>query len=392
MKTESQNLLQVDLSEFQKKIFWIGVASALLSILLGTFNLTDFFRSYLLGYLFWLGISLGSLAVLMLHHLAGGEWSFVIRRPLEAATKTLPMMALLFLPIILGLKHLYPWMNKTMMQMDIVLQKKVFYLNDVFFISRFFLYFGLWIIFSHFLNKWSDIQDRREDRELTYRLKQLSGPGLVMFGFTTTFAAIDWVMSLDPHWFSTMFGALFFVGQVLTTLSFMIVLMIFLSRRSPVAEYIRPKHFHDLGNILLAFVMLWTYMSFSQFLIIWSGNLPEEIPWYLHRSTSLGKTIAIILTVVHFAIPFALLLSRSVKRSSLMLGFVAAGILIMRPIDLAWNMGPTSSHSNDYFRWTDFILLVAIGAIWGFCFISYLKKRPFLVHFDERLQKEFVHA
>ena len=283
------SLPEAELQQFQKRSLLVGIVGLALCGAGMLFNREEFFRSYLLAYLFWIGIALGCLAIVMLHHLSGGAWGIVIRRLLESATRTLPLMALLFLPIVFGLSHLYEWARPEALG-DKILRHKSLYLNVPFFLARAALYFAAWIAVVYFLNKWSLKQDQTAAPSLSRQLELLSGPGLVIYGATMTFASIDWVMSLEAHWFSTIYGLSFMVGQVLGAFAFVIAAAILLSSRKPLSEVISSEHLHDLGKLLLAFVMLWAYLAFSQFLIMYSGNLPEEIPWYMRRQQGSCRT------------------------------------------------------------------------------------------------------
>jgi len=335
------------------------------------------FRSYLIAYLFWFGIALGCLPLLMLHHLVGGTWGFVIRRVLEAGTRTLPLMALLFLPILFGIHSLYEWSDPQVVARDRILQAKDAYLNVPFFIVRAVVYFFAWLVFAYLLNRWSAEQDRTGDPALVRRFQLLSAPGLIVYCLAITFAAVDWGMSLEPHWFSTIYGMLFIVGQSLGALAFVIPVVARLSEAPPVSEFLKPDIFQDLGNLLLAFVMLWAYVSFSQYLIIWSGNLPVEIPWYAHRGTNGWQWIAALLALFHFAIPFLLLLGRANKRSKTFLAGIAIAVVVMRWVDIYWLIAPAFSPSLRI-HWMDIVLLVVIGAIWLYAFAAQLTKRALL--------------
>jgi hypothetical protein len=334
----------------------------------------QFFRSYLIAYLFWLGIALGCLPLLMLHHLAGGRWGFVLRRILEAGTRTLPLMFLLFVPLVFGIHSLYEWSRPEIVAQDAVLQAKRGYLNVPFFIVRAVMYFGAWIIVSYFLNRWSAEQDATGNRELMRRCQLLSAPGIVIYSLAITFASMDWGMSLEPHWFSTIYGMLFIVGQSLAALAFAIAVAIRMAGSPPLSDVLKADVFQDLGNLLLAFVMLWAYISFSQYLIIWAGNLPEEIPWYLHRGANGWQRIAAFLTIFHFAVPFLLLLGRANKGRKTVLGAIAVGVLLMRWVDLYWLIAPSFLRSVRI-HWMDVVLLFVIGGIWLYVFLSQLMKR-----------------
>ncbi len=237
-----------------------------------------FFRAYLVAYVFWIGIPVGCLALLMLHHLVGGRWGFMIQRLLEAGVQTLPLMAWLFIPLLFGLADLYPWARPEVVAADPLLQQKAAYLNVPFFITRAAAYFAIWILLGRLLTTWSLEQDRTANDTLTQKLQRLSGPGLVLYGLTVTFSAIDWMMSLEPKWSSTIFGMIFMVSYGLAALAFAIVAAHLVRDQAPLTQVISADRFHDLGNLLLALVMFWAYLNFSQFLLIWSENLAEEIP------------------------------------------------------------------------------------------------------------------
>jgi hypothetical protein len=375
-------------SEFdrlERRCLGLGVAALLLSTGGAFLNPARFFQAYLLGYLFWVGIALGCLALLMIHHLAGGRWGFVIQRPLEAGVRTLPLLALLFLPILFGLKDLYLWARPEAVAAEALLRHKQLYLNAPAFLFRAVVYFAVWIGAGAILTMLSGRRDQGIDTlPLTRRMQVLSGPGLLLYGATASFAAIDWGMSLEPMWFSSIYGVVFIVGQGLAALAFVIVTVVLLSDRPPLRDAITPQQFHDLGNFLLAFVMLWAYIAFSQFLIIWSGNLPEEIPWYLHRMRGGWGFLAALLIAFHFIVPFLLLLSRSTKRRAKVLILVAAGILGMRLLDLFWLTSPAFHPGGLDLHWMDLSVPVGLGGIWLAAYLELLKRRPLLPEHDPR--------
>jgi hypothetical protein len=295
----------------------------------------------------------------------------------------------LFLPIALGMAHLYPWTNADLVAHDEVLQHKHVYLNVPFFLVRAAIYFVTWNALAYFLNSWSLRQDATADPKLARRMQMLSGGGLVAYGITITFASFDWLMSLEPHWFSTTFGVLIFGGQGLSALAFLIIVLVWLSRRPPLDRIIVPAHFHDLGNLMLAFVMLWAYFSFSQYLIIWAGNLPAEIAWYVHRLQTGWRAVGTALILGHFAAPFVVLLSRQVKRQGSLLMKVAVGVLVARLVDLFWLIAPEFHEHGISVSWLDIVLPLALGSLWVACFIWQLRGRAILpLHdpeFDEAL-------
>jgi len=337
----------------------------------------QFFRSYLVAYLFWFGIALGCLPLLMLHHVVGGTWGFVIRRILEAGTRTLPLMLVLFVPLLFGIHSLYEWSHPDVVARDEVLQAKHAYLNVPFFIIRAAIYFLAWIVFAWFLNRWSDEQDATGNPLLIRRFQLLSAPGIIVYSLAITFASIDWGMSLEPFWFSTIYGMLFIVGQPLAAFAFVIPVVVQLSESRPLSGFVRPEVFQDLGNLLLTFVMLWAYISFSQYLIIWSGNLTDEIPWYLHRGANGWQWVAALLALFHFAVPFVLLLGRANKRRKMILCRIAIAVLVMRWLDMYWLIAP-SFFPRVRIHIFDVLLFALLGGIWFYVFWGQLMKRPLL--------------
>jgi len=388
----SQETLQPDFDRVQRRALLMGVAA--LALLGGGayFNPLQFFRSYLLAFLFWLGIGLGCVALLMLHHMTGGGWGFVIRRLLESGAGTLPLMALLALPVLFGFSRLYPWVHQEASAGEPVPPLRRVYLNTPAFFGRAVVYFAIWITLAYLLNKWSSEQDRTADPALTGRLQSLSGPGLVVFGFTATFAAVDWAMSLEPHWTSTIYGIMFVVAEGLGALAFAILAARLLAHRKPLADVIAPSHFHDLGNLLLAFVMLWAYISFSQFLIIWSGNLQDEISWYLSRASGGWGALALFLVAFHFAVPFLLLLSRDVKRRMQVLAVVAGSLVVMGLVDLFWVVVPAFQPAGPRVHWMDIVAPIGMGGVWVAWFVWQLKGKPLLPLHDPRFQEAFSHG
>jgi hypothetical protein len=332
------------------------------------------------------------LALLMLHHLVGGRWGFMIQRVLEAAIQTLPLMALLFIPLCFGLLDLYPWARTEVVAADPLLRQKAAYLNIPFFIARTVGYFAVWIVLGRLLVTWSLQQDRTADNTLTLRLQRLSGPGLVLYGLTVSFAAIDWMMSLEPKWYSTIFGMIFMVSFGLAALALAILATRFLETEKPLAQVASPDRWHDLGNLLLALVMFWAYLNFSQFLLIWSENLAEEIPWYSHRIGGGWEWAAIALILFQFGLPFVLLLSRDTKRNSQILAIVAGAILFMHWLDTLWMIAPSFYPAGFHLHWLDIAAPVGIGGLWLAVFIGYLKACSLLPLHDPRFAELLEQA
>jgi hypothetical protein len=371
----------------------VGVAGVVVCVLGALLNPADFFRAYLMGYLFYAGVGVGSLAILMLQHLSGGSWGIVSRRILEAATGTLPLLAILFLPILAGMRHLYPWLSPEELAKPAVGHKQI-YLSAPFFIGRAVFYFASWIALSMLLTRLSRLQDETGDPALTRKLQVVSAPGLLLYGLTATFAAIDWIMSLDPEWYSTIYGLLIMIGQALSALSVVIVTIVILSRYEPLSRVVAPRYLLDLGKLMLAFVMIWAYFSFSQFLLIWAGNLPEEIPWYLRRIKASYLWIGVLLILFHFAFPFLLLLSRKLKRHGSTIIKVATVIIVMRFFDLFWLTAPDFSKTTDqvHFGWMNLMTPVAVGGVWLWYFCGELKKRPLLPLHDPSIEEFLAEA
>ena len=345
-----------------------------------------FFRGYLLAFMAWLGVALGSMAVLMLRHLTGGGWGLVIRRIMGAAMRTLPLLALLFIPVLFGLQALYPWARPLDSIADPRLREHLkditrSYLSVDSFIVRAVIYFAIWNGLSFFLTRWSRQQDQPPMRDNTLRFRALSGPGLILYGFTVSFAAIDWVMSLDPSWISTIYGLLILAGQVLSALCFAVVVERILVRYPPMSEMLKPDFVHDHGKLILAFVMVWAYFGFSQWLIIWAGNLPEEITWYMRRLNGGWGMVGLFLVIFHFAVPFVLLLSRPFKRDVTRLVWLAIWLMMMRYTDLFWNIEPTFSTTLTV-TWADFVVPVAMGGLWLAYFFRNLGAMPLLPAYD----------
>ena len=363
---------------FQHGSLIVGVAALALCLLGAFFSRQQFFQAYLLAYIFWLGIALGCLGIVMLHNLSGGGWGVVIRRVLESGMNTLPLMALLFVPLLFGLGQLYEWARPDAVAHDEILQHKTAYLNLPFFLIRAALYFALWVGAALTMSRWSELHDVNGDPGIITRLRVLSGPGLAIYVLTITFASIDWVMSLEAHWYSTIYGVHFLGGHALAALAFAILVGGSLSQRGRFSEIVTPAHWLDLGNLLLAFVMLWAYFAFSQWLNIWSGKLPEEAVWYTRRNSGGWEWVARLLIVFHFFLPFLLLLLRSTKRRAEFLAVVAGAIIVMRFIDIFWYMMPAFRPGDFSVHWMDIVAPVGIGGLWLTIFLRQLRRVPLL--------------
>jgi hypothetical protein len=390
------------LARLQQRALIVG-AVALLAGLAGFFmNPDQFFRSWLIGFLFCLSLSLGSLALLMLQHLSGGQWGMVGRRIFEAGSRLLPIVLFLAVPVIIGLPRIFAWAQPAA-EANPIIQEKRLYLNNTFFIIRIGIYFVFWMALAWSLNKWSSEQDsgKAVGKVDSIRFRTVSAPGLLFLVITVTFASVDWVMSLEPEWFSTIFGLLTVAGYGLTGLAFTIIVLAAIDKDHPEGTLLTPRHFHDFGKLLLAFVMLWAYLSFSQFLIIWAGNLPEEIPWYIARIRGSWGAVAMLLVVGHFFLPFGLLLSAGLKKRSAMLAKVAAWVLVMRLVDLIWYVAPAFRHfaaGGEHagpglipMHWMDIAIPVGLTALWVYLFVRQLGSRPLFPLNDPYVKETFAH-
>ena len=369
----------------------VGVVFGLAALALAIRRPDDFYRGYLLGFMAWLGVSLGSMAILMVRHLTGGGWGMVIRRILGAAMRTLPLLAILFIPILVavGRHRIYPWaMPPEFIQDSNIrehLEKHSFitgtYLNFWGFFIRAVIYLAIWNLLSYLLSRWSRQTDHPGAPDNTQNFKVVAGPGLILYGFTISFAAIDWVMSLDPSWISTIFGLLILIGEVLSAMCFAVVVERILFNYKPMSEMLRPDFVHDHGKWMLTFVMVWAYFSFSQWLIIWAGNLPNEITFYLKRLNGGWGYIGLTLALFHFVVPFAILLSRSFKRDIRKLVWLAVWLMFMRYVDLVWIIEPNFSRTLKI-TLADVVVPIAIGGFWLAYFFRNLGSLPLLPAFD----------
>ncbi|HVS01188.1 MAG TPA: hypothetical protein VMT16_00315 [Thermoanaerobaculia bacterium] len=371
-----------ELSRLQRRALVVGVVASLVAVAGLLWDRAHFFQAYLVAFLFWLAVALGCFGLSMLHHLTRGAWGVMARRTFEAAARTLPLLLVLFLPLLLGLHDLYHWVEPGD---DEILQRKAAYLNVPFWAARAALYFAVWILIAWRLTRLSRRQDESGDPALFRRMQAWSAVGFLALALTGTFAAIDWLMSLDPHWFSSLFGLWFLAGMALSGLTFAIVVAFWLAQREPMAGALQAHHFHDYGKLLLAFVMLWAYLSISQLLLIWGANLPEEIPFYLRRLGAGWELVSLALLLGHFAVPFLLLLSSDLKKRARTLVKVALWLLAVRWLDFYWHVAPTlqaqhgaAPHHLLTGLWLDLAAVLGMGGIWVWFFLSQLRQRPLL--------------
>ncbi len=381
------------IGRLQRSALAVGGIALVLALFGAVRSPEVFFPSYLMSFMFILGLALGSLGLLMLQHLTSGHWGIIIRRPLESASRTLPLIAAFFVPIALvGMKHLYTaWLDPEKVKEAPLSDFQQHYLTYSGYRTRAVIYFAIWLLLMFIFNRWSKQQDTNQnDRALRRRLKMLAGPGIILYVFAMSFAAIDWVMSLSPHWASTIYGFLYVGGQLISSLSLMIAVVVLLARAEPFSGILQKRHLHDLGKLLLAFVMLWAYFDFSQLLIIWSGNQPEEISFYRTRLYGEWAVVAVIVLVFHFFVPFFLLLSEDVKRNAKLLPKIAVWLIFMRLVDLFWMTRPEFT-SRAVPTWFDLVLPIALGGLWLGFFAFNLKQCPLLPLGDPKLQEAIEH-
>lgn len=370
----------------RRQAFAAGILSLAACGVGAFFDLKRALIAYLFGYLFWLGLTLGSMGILMIHHLTGGRWGYVIRRLLEAAMRTLPLMALLFIPIYLGAHELYPWARPEAVDSERLLAHKHVYLNFPLVGIRALFFFAVWLIMAFFLGKWSAEQDRYTNPAPTRWLRALSGPGICIYPITATFAYIDWLMSLEPRFYSTVFLVIVLIGQILASFAFVILLLAWFKNHEPLNAIVTLQHFHQLGNLLLTFVMFWTYVEISQLIIVFSGNLPDEIVWYLHRIAGGWRWVLGFLALFHFFLPFFLLLFRVNKKKPHYLAALAGMLFVAHIIGVYWLVMPSYFHAGIELSWMDFFAPVGVGGLWLALFFSQLPKRRLIPQNDPRIE------
>jgi hypothetical protein len=362
-----------------------GIAAAALGILGAVLNVRLFLHAYLTAYWFGLAIALGCLGVLMVQNLAGGLWGATIRRPLEAGARTLPMMAVLFLPVLLGINVLYLWTQPVGSGLVTLPAFKQFYLSVPFFVLRAIIYFAVWIFLEWRLTAWSVERDEHPDPALTQRMAGLSAIGLVLLGLTVTFAAVDWLMSLEPTWSSSIFGAMVGMGAMLLGFAFATGLLTLWAQHEPFAGVVSPNLFNSLGSLLLAFLMLWAYLTFSQLILMYAGNLADEIFWYTQRIQDGWLWVAVLIALFGFVLPFLFLIFRGAKRHRRILGWICLDLIIVQYINMFWIVEPAFARDSPLVIAYNVVLVVAIGGLWLAMFARQLSHRPLIAPYDPQL-------
>jgi hypothetical protein len=372
----------------------IGAVSALLGAgacaILGAANPRQFFFSWLVAFLFFQTLALGALFFVLIQYAAQGGWGVVLRRIAETIFCTIIVMALLFLPLLFGLHDLYEWSHADAAAHDALLRWKAPYLNVPFFLIRAALFFGIWSLIAVFYYSGSRGQDATGDPGVSARLRRFAGPAIIVLALTQSFAAIDWIMSLTPHWYSTMFGVYFFAGSWVGFIALLSVVVVAMRGAGLLDTVISPEHLHDIGKFLFAFTAFWAYIAFSQFFLMWYGNMPEETVWYKARMEGSWLTVSLVLLFGHFVAPFFYLMGRSVKRNGATLAVGGAWLLIMHFVDLYWQVMPTLHPEGFRPSLLDVAALVAVGG----CFVtaaSWLMRRQALVPLrDPRLAESLA--
>ena len=374
------------LSRLNWYLFAVGGLGLILSLVGYLVESERFYFSWLTAFTYWTTLTLGALFFVMLHHITGAKWSIAIRRGAEAIGMNLPWLLVFFVPVLLGIHTLYHWSHADAVAHDAILQSKSSYLNPDFFIIRGVIYFLIWIGLAVLLYRSSIQQDEDGGWAHIERMRRLSAPGLVLFAFSVTFAAFDWLMSLDPHWYSTIFGVLVFVSGFLVAIAFLTVFYIFIRNMGLATEYVNGEHFHDLGRMMFAFTVFWAYIGGSQYFLIWYANIPEETIWYLHRWSGGWKVVSLLIILLHFVVPFVALIFHVTKQNRRMLTVVGLILLVMHYVNMYWLVMPTISHTKAALSWIDISAVVGMGGILLGLFLRRFLKHPMVPIGDPLLQ------
>lgn len=357
---------------------------------------TRFFFGYLVAFAFWLSLALGALFFVMLHHLVNAQWSVVIRRVAEALMAPIPVLGLLFIPLVFGMHDLFEWMHPEMVAGDHILMSKAPFLNQTFFIIRAVAYFAIWSYLAHRLYRLSVASDSGLTREQLMAMRKTSAYGMLLFSLSITFAGFDWLMSLNPHWYSTIFGVYFFAGGLLSIICLLIVVTMWLRKRGILTREITAEHYHDLGKLMFGFIIFWGYIGFSQYLLIWYANIPEETVWYLDRWDGSWKYVSLLLVFGSFAVPFCIMIFRNVKRALSFQAAVAVWMLLMHWVDLYWVVLPTFTKEQGlagaHFSWVDAAAMVGIGGLFFWAFWQKFVAQPTVPVGDPKLQLSIEHV
>jgi hypothetical protein len=372
----------------------VGVIGIALCVIGFFVSRTLFFQSYLFAFIYWGGFAIGGLGVLLMGHTVGGRWGVTARRFLEAQMRTLWLVALLVIILLFGLHELYPWTHPWTFDLGTreVLYHKRGYLNVPFFVARVAIYFVIWWFWGMRVRRMADQQDQTGDPTLRERMRAFSAPGVLVFTLTASFAYIDWILSADAQFFSTVYGAMILIGDVLQSFALTILAMVLASRGDRFGGRVNAFVLHDLGNLMFAFTIFWTYLTASQLIIVWPGNLPQELVWYLNRVHGFWKYITAAIALSMFAIPFLALLSQARKRDPRRVIKVCIWLLLARILDVYWIVEPTYRRQGFWMSWMDFAAFFGVGGIWLYVFMRELRQRPLLPLRDPRVMAPLPEA
>lgn len=391
MKFNNQTFRITEPGKFRSIALFTAVLGLVLSVVGYLVDAPRFFHAYLTAFVFWTSLGLGALFFTMLHHLVGAKWSVVIRRISETVMVTLPFMGLLFIPALLGIHTLYHWSHSDAVAHDELLQLKEPYLNSTFFIVRSVVFFAIWSFLTFRLYRMSLAQDNGHTQKLGDQMRRTSAWGMLLFALTVTYAAFDWLMSIDPHWYSTIFGVYFFAGSLLSVVALMTLLSLTLQRNNVLGGTISVEHYHDLGKLLFAFTIFWTYIGFSQYFLIWYGNVPEETVWYLKRWEGSWKAVSMLILFGHFVLPFVALLFRFTKRNRTALFMLALWILVMHWVDMYWLVYPEFLPTGADFSWLEPATMLLVGGTFLWAFWSRFVANPVVPVADPKLADSINH-
>ncbi|UCD36874.1 MAG: hypothetical protein JSW54_08515 [Fidelibacterota bacterium] len=388
---DSNRPYSLEKSPLSRILLGIGIAGLVLSLIGYFLEPGRFYFSYLTAFAYWTTLTLGALFFTMLHHATGAKWSVVLRRGAEALSMNLPWLFIFFLPVLAGIHSLYHWSHADAVAHDPILQAKASYLNTAFFIVRGIVYFAVWSALALLLNRHSLAQDQDGEEVHTRRLRQVGAVGIVLFALTMTFAAFDWLMSLDPHWYSTIFGVFVFVSGFLVAVACLTVFYVFFRKQGILADTVGISHFQDLGRLLFAFTVFWAYIGGSQYFLIWYANIPEETVFYLHRWAGGWRLVSLLIIILHFLVPFIALIFFASKRNTRLLGVVAGLLMVMHYINIYWLVMPTVAATDAVISWVDLVTLVGMGGILMWLFLERFRRNPVIPLQDPDLSESIAH-
>jgi hypothetical protein len=361
-----------------------GVVILAVVILAGVSDVKGFYSSYLVGWLLWTNVALGGLGMTMIHTLVGGSWGKIVRRMFEAAMMTIPLMFILSIPLWFGLYELFPWNRPEVLTHNPAMQRRAVYLNPQWFAIRGIFFFLCWTVLALLMRHWSLSLDKGDDLKKQKRMRIVSAAGFILFALTVSFASIDWIISREPHWHSTIIGFIVLAGQGLSVVALSAFILCLAANTAQLKEKITPQAMNDLGNVLMTTVILFSYVAFVQFLILWSGNTEHKSIWYIPRTTGGWQWLGLVLIVFHFFVPFLLLLVRMNKRKRWRLAAIAFLLLLMRWVDMVWMIAPsgTEEHPELHISLLSIAAPVGIGGIWLAVFLFLWRRHPWLPQYE----------